>query len=152
MTTGEKIKYFRDLRGISQEMLGKLSGINSTTIKKYEHGIRNPKVDQLLKIANALGISINVFTDFDIKTVSDVLSLLFKMDEQIGMRFEAEKDEEGEYIPSTMKISFFHPAVNSKLCSYLSGRQLQENEAEAWEELKSQLLDDNMNVTKDRYE
>lgn len=58
-----------------------LSGINSATIKKYEYGIRNPKPDQLLKIANALGISINIFMDFDIETVSDVLSLLFKLDD-----------------------------------------------------------------------
>ena len=82
MTIGEKIKYFRNMRGISQEMLGQLSGINPATIKKYEYSIRNPKPDQLLKIANALGISINIFMDFDIETVSDVLSLLFKMDEQ----------------------------------------------------------------------
>ena len=52
MITGEKIKYFRNMRGISQETLGQLSGINSATIKKYEYGIRNPKPDQLLKIAN----------------------------------------------------------------------------------------------------
>ena len=51
MTTREKIKYFRNMRGISQETLGQLSGINSATIKKYEYGIRNPKPDQLLKIA-----------------------------------------------------------------------------------------------------
>ena len=91
MTTGEKIKYFRNMRGISQDTLGQLSGINSATIKKYEYGIRNPKPDQLLKIANALGISINIFMDFDIETVSDVLSLLFKLDDQIDMKFEADK-------------------------------------------------------------
>ena len=28
MTVGEKIKYYRNIRGISQEMLGNLSGIN----------------------------------------------------------------------------------------------------------------------------
>ena len=84
MTTGEKIKYFRNIRGISQDMLGQLSGINPATIKKYEYGIRNPKPDQLLKIANALGISYQYFMDFDIETVSDVLSLLFKwMNRQI---------------------------------------------------------------------
>ena len=51
MTVGEKIKYYRNIRGISQEMLGNLSGINPATIKKYEYeyGIRNPKPDQLLK-------------------------------------------------------------------------------------------------------
>ncbi len=97
MTTGEKIKHFRNLRGISQETLGQLSGINSATIKKYEYGIRNPKPDQLMKIANALGISINVFMDFDIETVSDVLSLILKMDEQLDMNFEAERYEASVY-------------------------------------------------------
>lgn len=167
MTTGEKIKYFRNMRGISQEMLGQLSGINPATIKKYEYGIRNPKPDQLLKIANALGISINIFMDFDIETVSDVLSLLFKMDEQVGMNFEAEKDENGNYIPATLKISFTHPALNKKLCTYLKAKQLQENiennkynfteeqQDEAYqsfesdmEEIKNHLLDDNMIVKK----
>lgn len=46
MTVGEKIKYYRNIRGISQEMLGNLSGINPATIKKYEYGIRNPKPDR----------------------------------------------------------------------------------------------------------
>jgi len=51
------------------------------TIKKYEYEIRNTKPDQLLKIANALGISINIFMNFYIETVSNVLSLLFKLDD-----------------------------------------------------------------------
>ena len=127
MTTGEKIKHFRNLRGISQETLGQLSGINSATIKKYEYGIRNPKPDQLMKIANALGISINVFMDFDIETVSDVLSLILKMDEQLDMDFEAEKDEDGSFIPSTIKISFQNSLLNHKLGVYMKARELQQN-------------------------
>ena len=50
MTVGEKIKTFRTIRGISQNMLGELAGIDGTTIRKYELGSRNPKPDQLLKI------------------------------------------------------------------------------------------------------
>lgn len=64
MTVGEKIKTFRNIRGVSQNMLGQLSGIDGTTIRKYQLGSRNPKPDQLLKNTNALGVSINVFTDF----------------------------------------------------------------------------------------
>lgn len=48
MTVGEKIKTFRNIRGISQNMLGQLAGIDGTTIRKYELGSRNPKPDQLL--------------------------------------------------------------------------------------------------------
>ena len=123
MTTGEKIKHFRNLRGISQGTLGQLSGINSATIKKYEYGIRNPKPDQLMKIANALGISINVFMDFDIETVSDVLSLILKMDEQLDMNFEAERYEDGSFNPSTIRISF----KNHRLGVYMKAREWQEN-------------------------
>ena len=117
MTTGEKIKYFRNMRGISQETLGQLSGINSATIKKYEYGIRNPKPDQLLKIANALGISINIFMDFDIETVSDVLSLLFKLDDQIDMKFEADKDDEGNFKPATVKLSFKNNLIKARIAN-----------------------------------
>lgn len=168
MTVGEKIKYYRNIRGISQEMLGNLSGINPATIKKYEYGIRNPKPDQLLKVTNALGISINLFMDFDIETVSDVLSLLFKLDEQVDMRFEAEKDENGEFIPSTVKLSFQNAAINQKLCTYLKAKQIRENLEntkekfddensyketvaeieENIEEIKNHLVDDNMVVKK----
>ena len=165
---GEKIKYYRNIRGISQEMLGNLSGINPATIKKYEYGIRNPKPDQLLKITNALGISINLFMDFDIETVSDVLSLLFKLDEQVDMKFEVEKDDNGEFIPSTVKLSFQNAAINQKLCTYLKAKQIKENLETSKEKLsakndytetineieqniediKNHLVDDNMVVKK----
>ena len=167
MTTGEKIKYFRNMRGISQETLGQLSGINSATIKKYEYGIRNPKPDQLLKIANALGISINIFMDFDIETVSDVLSLLFKLDDQIDMKFEADKDDDGNFKPATVKLSFKNNLINKKLCTYMKALEIRENMLNAKdeyseeeyadslqhineniEEIKQHLLDDNMVVKK----
>ncbi len=78
MTVSEKIKYYRKMRGISQEMLGELSGINSATIKKYEYGIRNPKPDQKLKIARALGLRTYQFMGFDIETTCDVVTLLLQ--------------------------------------------------------------------------
>lgn len=124
MTTAEKIRYFRNLRGISQETLGNLSGIHYATIKKYELGNRNPKPEQLQKIANALGISINVFMDQEISTVSDVLSILFKMDDQIDMDFSAEKDGNGDYEPSTLRITFGSLEVNERLCQYIKAKDL----------------------------
>ena len=39
-----------------------LSGINVGTIRKYELGIRNPKPDQLEKIATALGLNAVSYT------------------------------------------------------------------------------------------
>ena len=120
MTIGEKIKRYRKLNGYSQEYLGELSNINAATIKKYEYGIRNPKPDQLQKIANALGVSIFVFMDFDIFTQSDLLSLLIKMDEETSLRFEADRDENGNIEPDSVKLSFDDPSVNSAIALYLA--------------------------------
>lgn len=115
------------IKKIPQETLGQLSGINSAAIKKYEYGIRNPKPSQLRKIATALGISINVFMDFDIETVSDVLSLLLKKDGPLDMNFEAERYADGGFIPSTVKISFKNSLLNHKLGVYMKARVLQED-------------------------
>ena len=88
---GKKIRAFREFRGYSQIQLAELSGINVGTIRKYELGIRNPKPDQLEKIATALGLNVSVFLDFNIETVGDVLSILSlseTSDQKIAMTFD----------------------------------------------------------------
>ena len=68
------------------------TGLGISTLQKHKSDERKPKPEQLLKISQALGISINVFMDFDIHTVSDLLSLIFKMNEQLDLNFNAEED------------------------------------------------------------
>lgn len=82
---GNKIRSYREFRGLNQIQLAELSGINVGTIRKYELGIRNPKPDQLEKIATALGLNVSVFLDFNIATVGDVLSLLFAIDDAVNL-------------------------------------------------------------------
>lgn len=124
MTVGEKIRAYRTLRGISQKTLGELADMNEVTIRKYEAGDRNPKPDQLLKIANALGVSINLFMDFDIETVSDVLSLIFKMDEQVDLEFQGKKNKNGVYDPDSITIKFNNPVINRKLATWAKTKDL----------------------------
>ncbi len=148
MTVGEKIRTYRTMRGISQKTLGELAGsINEVTIRKYEAGDRNPKPDQLLKIANALGLSINLFMDFDIETVSDVLSLIFKMDEQVDMEFLGKKNKEGIYNPDFITIKFNNPAINRKLATWARTKDLVQktvasrNEVESYAEYEVEVAD-----------
>ena len=82
---GKKIRAYREFRGYSQIQLAELSGINVGTIRKYELGIRNPKPDQLERIATALGLNVSVFLDFNIETDGDVLSLLFSIDNSVNL-------------------------------------------------------------------
>lgn len=79
MNTGEIIKYFRLARNMTQEQLAQDAEISFSTLRKYEANERNPKYEQLSKIADALGISVNLFMDFEIQSVSDLFSILFKI-------------------------------------------------------------------------
>lgn len=61
MSIGENIKEARKEKGLTQNQLGNLCNpkISESTIRKYELGLLNPKIETLQKIAVALGVSIN---------------------------------------------------------------------------------------------
>jgi transcriptional regulator with XRE-family HTH domain len=115
----EKIKRYRKLKEMSQEELSQLSGINVSTIKKYECGLRNPKPDQLLKIASALGVSVNSFLSYDITSISDILCLIMKLHKEANMTISGKKDSEGHYIPETISMAFSDSDINMYLAKYL---------------------------------
>ena len=57
MTIGERIKTYRKLAGLTQKQLGELSGTSERTIQQYEGGKRQPRIEQLQKIAPFLKVS-----------------------------------------------------------------------------------------------
>ena len=129
------------------------TGLGISTLQKYESDERKAKPEQLLKISQALGISINVFMDFDIHTVSDLLSLIFKMNEQLDLNFNAEKDPNGNVIPDTLSLSFGTPLINQKLAAYITFlNQLSDTEktqyAQSLMYFENKLLDDNKEMHK----
>ena len=137
------MKYYRQLKNISQEDLSNLSGINLSTIKKYEVGIRRPKYEQLEKIAEALGINVNHFYNTEYKTVGDVMSTIVSMDRQIGLDITAAKDESGAYNPDSIQISFKDQNIKKALSEYLS---LKESDSENANELIAKLLLSNIEL------
>lgn len=56
---GKRIKSARQKVGMSQEELAQTIGVTKSTISKYEKGAREPRYDQLQRIATALGTSIS---------------------------------------------------------------------------------------------
>ncbi len=55
MAIGDRIKFFRKLRGLTQKELGVMAGLNDKTadirISQYESGLRTPKEDLLNRLA-----------------------------------------------------------------------------------------------------
>lgn len=58
MNTGELIRYYRKQRKLTQDELAKKCGTSAAMIRQYELGKRNPKIDTIDKIAQALNIHI----------------------------------------------------------------------------------------------
>lgn len=92
---GLKIEYYRKKKNMSREVLAKKSDISEISIRKYESGERNPKIETLNKIAAALGVS----TD-------DLLK-----DNVINISAMSE-EEKKEYIELLIEYPEFKPIVD----------------------------------------
>ena len=58
-TIGERIKSARKERGLTQKGLAAQVGVPYQTIQYWENGRRNPKIDNLQKVADALDTDVN---------------------------------------------------------------------------------------------
>ena len=145
---GKKIRAYREFRGYSQIQLAELSGINVGTIRKYELGIRNPKPDQLEKIATALGLNVSVFLDFNIETVGDVLSILFAIDDSVNLSLSETSDQN---ISMTFDNATMQDFFN-KWCQFKNVYEREKAEILAIEDKNKRLEElDKLNATQEEW-
>lgn len=64
MNIGQRIKEARLEKGLSQAQLAEKCGFATITIQQYERNKREPKLENLQKIADALDMSVIAFLDF----------------------------------------------------------------------------------------
>lgn len=64
---GSRVKYFRKLKGISQETLAFQIGVDRTYIGAIEQGLRSPSIYCLFVLANALDTSISEIVNITIE-------------------------------------------------------------------------------------
>ena len=53
----DKVRKARQERGLTQEQLGNMININKSSISRYEKGIQLPELENIKKMAKALGVS-----------------------------------------------------------------------------------------------
>ncbi|MCQ9209405.1 helix-turn-helix domain-containing protein [Granulicatella seriolae] len=86
MASGYLFKKFRELRGLTQKILGDKVNLSDVRIRQYELDMRNPKDDTLYNIAEALDVKPEYFKDpaypYDF---NEVVRLLFKLEDSIPM-------------------------------------------------------------------
>lgn len=66
---GEVFRAARVHAGITQEVLSGLVGLDRTHYSKIERGLRNPTIDTLFKVANALNLKPHVL----VKLIEDAM-------------------------------------------------------------------------------
>jgi transcriptional regulator with XRE-family HTH domain len=72
MTIGERIKYYREKKGYTTNKLANLSGISQSYLRDVELDKKNPTIETLTYVCDALNISLKDF--FDDNTMSDPLT------------------------------------------------------------------------------
>ena len=68
MNVGERIRYFRTLKGYTTNKLANLSGISQSYLRDVELGNKNPTIETLSYVCYALNISLQDFFNENTQT------------------------------------------------------------------------------------
>ena len=97
MAIGERIRFFRNLRGMTQKYLGTVVGFPEKTadirMAQYESGSRTPKADLTENLAGVLGVSPLALSVPDIDSYLGLMHTLFTVEDRYGLTVE--KTENG---------------------------------------------------------
>lgn len=92
MAIGERIRFIRNLRGMTQKWLGIAAGFPEKTadirMAQYESGSRTPKEDFTKTVAGVLGVSPLALKVPDIDTELGLMHTLFALEDLQGIRAE----------------------------------------------------------------
>ena len=81
MGTGELIRKYRKMRGLTQSELAEKCSLTDSAIRNYELG-----EDQVKGIASALHVAPESLSDVPVATAREALELIFRIDEEFGFK------------------------------------------------------------------
>ena len=97
MAIGERIRFIRNLRGMTQKYLGTLVGFPEKTadirMAQYEAGTRTPKEDLTKALASALDVSPLALDVPDIDSYFGLMHTLFALEDRYGLTIETRDGE-----------------------------------------------------------
>lgn len=89
MAIGERIRFFRNLKGMTQKYLGIQVGFPEKTadirMAQYESGSRTPKADLTNTLANVFEVSPQALTVPDIDSYDGLMHTLFTLEDLYGL-------------------------------------------------------------------
>ena len=126
MTVGQKIKFMRKLRGITQKELGFLVNLTDVRIRQYETDQRTPKDNQLQIIADSLGAPIEFFRDHTMDSLTDIMHILFELEDTMGISIQKCGDGQGSL--QKYAIVFNNSSLNQNIGKWYEKKTALENQ------------------------
>lgn len=125
MAIGERIRFIRNLRGITQKALGISAGLPEKTadirIAQYESGVRVPKQELTSQIADVLGISPNALNVPDIDSCTGVMHTLFTLEDLYGFVII---EHDGQPVIKLNPNCNKYPQLHRMLLDWLTKKQM----------------------------
>ena len=92
MAIGERIRFFRNLRGMTQKYLGQVVGFPEKTadirMAQYESGSRTPKAELTEGLSSAPGVSPLALSAPDVDSYLGLMHTLFTLEDRYGLTVE----------------------------------------------------------------
>lgn len=85
----ERLKQFRKEKGLSQQELADMLCVVRQTVSKWEKGLSLPDAEMLIKLADALGISVNELLGIQMENSGaqqEIIEQLMKINEQLVIK------------------------------------------------------------------
>ena len=96
MAIGERIRFMRNLKGMTQKQLGMQVGFSEKTadirMAQYESGTRTPKEELTKALAFALDVSPVALSVPDIDTYIGIMHTLFALEDLYGLKIDKLED------------------------------------------------------------
>ena len=92
MASGERIHFFRTMRGMTQKYLGMALGFPEKSadvrLAQYENGSRTPKADVIAALAQVLDVSPKALAVPDIDSDIGLMHTLFTLEDRYGLQID----------------------------------------------------------------
>jgi len=120
MAIGERIHFFRLLRGMTQKYLGMALGFTEKSadvrLAQYETGSRTPKADLTAALAQVLDVSSHALSVPDIDSYVGLMHTLFTLEDNYGLKIS---ETDGEvYLKVDVRKNKDAARLHKMLCSW----------------------------------
>ena len=120
MAIGERIHFFRLLRGMTQKYLGMALGFPEKSadvrLAQYETGSRTPKTDLTAALAQVLDVSSHALSVPDIDSYVGLMHTLFTLEDNYGLKIS---ETDGEvYLKVDVRKNKDAARLHKMLCSW----------------------------------